>query len=92
MTSEEVQDLHKDILDKAKTALAEQSIEERKFSSCQLFISKNDLPEIEKRLTHFRRQLIREFSKMDKETPLYSFSYQLFKLTKDDQNNDSTKH
>jgi uncharacterized protein (TIGR02147 family) len=70
---------HKQILSKAITAIEEQEIEERDYTSGFLRVRKNDLPMISEKIKNFRRSLAAEIESGENHDSVYAFSIQFFR-------------
>jgi uncharacterized protein (TIGR02147 family) len=78
-----VQSHHQQILKKAETALFEQPIEERDFSSTSFAMSSQTLAWAKDEMKKFRRSLTKRLAQDEKKDRLYALSMQLFALDKD---------
>lgn len=79
LPSEAIRKFHKQILEKAVTALDCQLVEEREFSSTVMGISREDLPAAKKALQTFRREFSTKFSKKNK-NDVFCLGMQFFSL------------
>ena len=78
--SEAIKKFHAQILEKALTAVREQTVEERDFSSVILAVDKQDLPKAKERIKNFRREFDAEFGKAKKKDEVYCLGVQFFRL------------
>lgn len=76
---------HRQMIEKAKTAIEMQSIEERFLHSIQMPVLKTDLQEIQNEIVKFRNQLLRKYGRTTSEDAdtVYGLNLQLFKLLED---------
>lgn len=79
--SQEIRKHHRQILNKAEEALQD-AVSERDFSALMFTIAKEDLPEIQRELRQFRRELAKKYSKKSKDR-VYCLSTQFFALDKE---------
>ena len=79
--SEAVRSFLLQVLDKAKTAIPEQSVEERYFRTHLFPICKKDLPEAQAKLKEMHDEFIRNFSCADESEEVYALSFQYFRMT-----------
>ena len=80
-----IRNFNKQILAKAIDAVDEQSVEERSLSTLTIAVSKDLIPEIQKKVTKFRKELNMYISKAESEKPkgqVYCLATQFFRLTK----------
>lgn len=80
--SEAIRKHHAQILQKAETALHFQTLNQRDFSSTELVIDTQDLPEIKKFLRETMTVFCQRFAKNATGDAVYEFSHQLFELGK----------
>ena len=76
---------HRQMIEKAKTAIEMQSIDERFLQSLQFPVLKSDLPNIQNDIVKFRNQMLRKYGRTasgDADT-VYGLNLQLFKLLED---------
>ena len=76
-----IRSLTKQLLEKAIDSLEVQSLDERDFGTITMAIDPKKLPEAKKMIRKFRRELC-EFLESGYRAEVYTFSTQLFKLTK----------
>lgn len=80
--SQSIRKYHEQIIDKSLDALHHDKVENRDFGSVNFKFKKSNLPDIQKRIHEFRRELIKEFGTDDGDS-LYAYSTQLFRLDKE---------
>lgn len=82
--SEAVRNFHRQILEKARIALDEQSVEEREISGISFAIDPAELPKLKKEIHAFLDRCVQKVSKQDprKKTEVYHFETVLFRLSK----------
>jgi uncharacterized protein (TIGR02147 family) len=78
--SESIKKNHQQILEKAITAIREQTVEERDFSNMVLAVSKQDLPRAKEMIKRFRREFDAEFGKAATKDEVYCLGVQFFRL------------
>ena len=78
--SEFIRSFHHQLLEKAKTALDEQVVEERDFSGIILTLSKEDLDWAKSEIRKFRRSLMERLEENPNRDQLYYLGIQLFGL------------
>lgn len=81
--SDAIRKFHKQILDKAAVALAEQSLERRYFNTTLAAIRKEDVPRAKERIKGFHQSFMSEFSEHPASDRVYCLSVQLFDLTQE---------
>jgi len=82
--SKSIQRMQKQILDKAKQAIDEQSIEQRDVTSIIMAIDTKDIPEMKKRIKEFRRSICEYLNKSKNKNAVYCLGAQFFKLSEQD--------
>ena len=82
--SDAVKKFHKQILEKATTALIHQDLDRRYFNTTLLPVDSADLPRARKRIKDFHQKFTNEFSRKQKLNRVYCLAVQLFDLTNDD--------
>lgn len=82
--SEAVRNFHRQILEKARVALDEQSVDEREISGVSFAIDPAELPKLKKEIHAFLDRCVEKVSKQDprKKTEVYHFETVLFRLSK----------
>ena len=78
--SEAIKKFHRQILEKAMSAIDFQSVEERDLSSVVLAIDKRDLPEAKQAIKKFRRGFDKKFSASQSKSEVYCLAMQFFSL------------
>jgi len=78
--SKNIQRMQKQILDKAKQAIDEQSIEQRDITSIIMAIDTGDIPEVKKRIKEFRRSICEYLNKSKNKNAVYCLGSQFFGL------------
>ncbi len=78
--SDAIKKFHRQLIQKSATALEEQSLQHREFSSTVLAMNEEDLPEAKKVLKEFRESFDKRFSASQKKTKVYALGIQLFGL------------
>jgi uncharacterized protein (TIGR02147 family) len=73
---------HQGMLDRAKEALEEQSVQERHFNSLTVKVDAKRLPEIKEKILEFVRELNKEFE-TDNSNRVYQLNVHLFEHTRD---------
>jgi uncharacterized protein (TIGR02147 family) len=81
--SDAVRSYHRQMLDMAQRAVAEQSADERCLSALTVAVRKRDLPEAFRRIHHFRNELNAFFMKGKPYEAVYQLNLQLFRLDDD---------
>lgn len=84
--SEVIRKFHRQILEKAITALDIQSTDQRENSSTVFAINKEDLPKAKKKLVQFRREFSTLLSKTPEKNDVYCLSMQFFSLINQEHN------
>lgn len=81
--SEAIRLFQSQILQKARTSITKQTLEERQISSMVFAVRKNDLPAARERLKEFRREFMREFERVDATADeVYCLNIALFGMSK----------
>ena len=88
--SEAIRNHHSEILKKAETSLHFQSLDEREFSSTQLVIKREQIPEMKKFLRECWKIFCTRFASNETGDSVYEFAYQLFELGKIDLQKETT--
>lgn len=78
--SEAIKKFHDQILEKAKTALHFQGVQERDFSSVCMAIDHEDLPKAKEWIKEFRRSFCRKLESVPNKNRIYQLSVQFFRL------------
>ncbi len=78
--SESIKKFHKQILEKAITALHLQSVDERDFSAMVMAIPSEKIPWAKSKIKEFRRELSKNFESEKNKDQVYCLSIQLFNL------------
>jgi uncharacterized protein (TIGR02147 family) len=71
---------HEQYLEKATTAIAEQSLDERDFSGIVIPVDRKDIPKIKQEIKDFRKKINQTYRKKNADE-VYRLSLQLFRLT-----------
>jgi uncharacterized protein (TIGR02147 family) len=85
--SEAIRKSHRQLLEKALSALELQTVDERDFSSMILAIDKKDVPRAKKAIKNFRREFDSSFGKSKTKNQVYCLAVQFFSLQ--EKTNDS---
>ncbi|MGE0614229.1 MAG: TIGR02147 family protein [Bacteriovoracia bacterium] len=83
--SEMIRKFHRQILQKALTAIDMQSMERRDLGAIVMSVKRADLPRMKAKIREFRRALNLEFGEAVDKDRVYCFSTQLFELTQMDR-------
>jgi uncharacterized protein (TIGR02147 family) len=81
--SEALRKFHRQVLDKAAAALAEQSLDRRYFNTTVLAIDEADLPKAKARIKALHQEFMNEFSEKSGLNRVYCLAVQLFDLGSD---------
>lgn len=79
--SRAIKKFHAQILEKAREALYEQTVEKRDFSTMTFSVNPEDLPEIKDELRAFRRALEKKYKARANRREVYALSTQFFSLS-----------
>ncbi len=80
--SRDIREHHRQVLNKAATALDQVGVEERDFSSIFLAFSEDDMTEAKAMLNEFKDRFEHRFSRPGAGTRVYAFALQFFPITK----------
>jgi uncharacterized protein (TIGR02147 family) len=83
--SDAVKVYHRQLLERAKSALVFQNVEQRDFSSITVAIDPEDLPKAKEMIRAFRTELDETLSNGKRKKNVYNFSIQLFRLDESGQ-------
>jgi uncharacterized protein (TIGR02147 family) len=80
-----IRSFHKQMIDKAKTAIEMQSVENRFLQSIQMPVLRSSLPEIQGDILKFRNQILRKYGRTTAQDAdaVYGMNLQLFDLLED---------
>jgi len=84
--SEVIRKSHDKLLDKAKTALVNQTVDERDFTSMMFDIDKNDISKAKEDIRKFIKGFYSKYSEKKSATDVYSLNVQFFNLTPKERN------
>jgi uncharacterized protein (TIGR02147 family) len=82
VSSDAIKKYHTQILDKAKTALQEQSVEERQYMAGAFSFNSEELAEAKKEVEDFANRFAAKFSKNKTKDSVYTICVQFFRLDK----------
>jgi uncharacterized protein (TIGR02147 family) len=84
--SEALRRFHRQILEKAISAIQLQSVQERDLSSCVLAIDEDDIPIAKEAIKKFRRSLSNKLASTKIKTSVYCLSTQFFRISETQRN------
>ena len=88
LPSKDIQNFHRQILNRAQRALKKQDLKQREFRSTIFGFRKKDLPRLKEDLNRMWMELIGKYSLPQGSDGLYCFSFQLFNLLEGEIHND----
>lgn len=85
--SDAIKKFQRQLIEKAQTALALQSVDNRDITSLIVSVDKSRIPEVKKEIKNFRRHINAHYGTDEKRDSVYCLAIQLFELTENINNN-----